>query len=192
MEEDRLSSKSSFFNETGKKILWISFLIFDKDVYKNSQIEVLKSLGELGHKTWLFGISSETKFSLKVGNFNLVSFPMRYKTLFTSIMYTLLLSIYLPFFVLFSKTDIVIVEPQNPSFLSLIPLRLFPKTRRPKLVLDIRSTPVDLNKSNLWAFNIGVRFGKKICDGMTTITPMMRAEVCERFKIDTFYHGRLV
>ena len=62
-------------------------------------------------------------------------------------------------------------------------MRLFPKSVRPKIVLDIRSTPVDIAKSNTLFFDIGVSVGKKISDGITIITPMMRTEVCNHFQI---------
>jgi glycosyltransferase involved in cell wall biosynthesis len=61
---------------------------------------------------------------------------------------------------------------------------MFPKPRRPKIVLDIRSTPVDGTQTGAVIFNIGIRMAKKLFDGMTIITPMMRNEVCNQFQID--------
>jgi glycosyltransferase involved in cell wall biosynthesis len=168
----------------GKKICWVSFLILDRDLHKTSQIEIMKSLAERGHETSLFGICSKEKFRSSMKNVRLISVPMRYISLLTALMYTFLLSIYLPFYLAFSKTDFVIVEPQSPVFLSLVPIRLFPKSIRPKIVLDIRSTPVDVAHSDTLFFDIGVSVGKKLSDGITIITPMMRTEVCNKFRID--------
>lgn len=169
---------------SGKKICWLSFLILDESLHKTSQIEIMKELSERGYKTCLFGIYSKEKFEFKSKNLDLISVPMRYVTLITAVLYTLMLSMYLPFYFAFSKTDYVIVEPQNPVHLSLLPIRLFPKSRRPKVVYDIRSTPVDTSWVFTFIFNVGVSVGKKLSDGMTIITPMMRKEVCNRFRLN--------
>jgi len=93
----------------------------------------------------------------------------------------------LPIFFLRSKPDIVVVEP-NVAILSLAPTLLFPKSQRPKLVLDIRSTPVKVKgfngSLNILFFNISVCIAKGFFQGITTLTPLMRKEICERFAID--------
>ena len=107
----------------------------DRDLHKTSQIEILSSLAERGHKTALFGISSKRKFASEK-KINVISIPMRYVPSLTSLLYSILLSLYLPFYLIFSKTDFVIGEPQSPAFVSLIPIRLLPKSRRPKILMD--------------------------------------------------------
>jgi hypothetical protein len=174
-------SNRTFF---GKKILWISSLVLDQALHKTSQIEILKGLSELGHKTSLLGLYSKERFESKDKNIDITAIPMRDISFLTSLMYTVLLFLYLPIHLAVSKVDFVIVEPQGPLFLSLIPVRIFPKPRRPKIVLDIRSTPVDGTQSGAVIFNIGIRMAKKLFDGMTIITPMMRNEVCNQFQID--------
>ena len=168
----------------GKKICWVSFLILDQALHKTSQIEIMKGLAQRGHKTSLFCVYSKEKFKPPTKDVHIISIPMRYISFLTTLMYTFLLSLYLPFYFSFSKTDFVIVEPQSPVLLSTIPMRLFPKSRRPKVVLDIRSTPVEKTLSSTLLFDIGVSVGRKISDGITIITPMMRTEVCNRFQID--------
>ncbi len=176
-------------NVRGKKICWISFLVLDKDLHKTSQIEILKSLAERGHQTSLFGTYSNERFESKIKNVQVISIPLRYISLLTALMYTVLLFISLPFYLAFSKTDYVIIEPQSPVFISLIPTRLFPKSRRPKVVLDIRTTPVDGTQTGQSLFKLSIYAGKKLFDGMTIITPMMRTEVCNQFQIDSATMG---
>ncbi|MCW4018862.1 MAG: glycosyltransferase [Candidatus Bathyarchaeota archaeon] len=167
-----------------KKICWLSFLVLDEVLYKTSQIEVLRGLAERGHKTTLFGVYSKEKFEPPTNKVRVVALPMRFISPITLLLYTLLLTLYLPFYLTFSKTDFVIVEPQDPVYISLIPIQLFPKSRRPKIIFDIRTTPVDGPGITRSLFGVGVAMAKKLGDGMTIITPMMRAEICDRFQIN--------
>ncbi len=168
----------------GKRILWVSCLILDRDLHKTTQIEILKSLAHRGHKTALIGLHSKKRFDANIENVKVTSIPMRSTSSLTMLMYTFLLFVYLPFYFVASKTDFVIIEPQSPLYFSLIPTRLLPKSQRPKIVLDIRSTPVDGTRTSTLIFNVGIYIAKKFFDGMTIITPMMRTEVCEQFQID--------
>jgi len=167
-----------------KRILWVSCLILDRDLHKTTQIEILRSLAQRGHKTALIGLHSKKRFDEKIDNVKITSIPMRSISALTMLMYTALLFIYLPFYFIASKTDFVIIEPQSPLYFSLLPTRLLPKSQRPKIVLDIRSTPVDGTQISKLIFDVGIHMAKRFFDGMTIITPMMRTEVCEQFQID--------
>jgi glycosyltransferase involved in cell wall biosynthesis len=83
-----------------------------------------------------------------------------------------------------SKPDFVIVEPRDPTFLSVLPTVLLPKSGRPKIILDIRSTPVKGGYMETLLFTTAVRMARRLFDGMTIITPMMRKEICDKFHID--------
>jgi glycosyltransferase involved in cell wall biosynthesis len=61
---------------------------------------------------------------------------------------------------------------------------LFPRSKRPKIILDIRSTPVLNGYTETLLFNTAICVAKKLFDGITIITPMMRKEICDKFHID--------
>lgn len=169
---------------SGKKICWISFLILDSDLYKTSQIEVLHSLAARGYKASLFGVYSRERYQSERKDVKVISIPLRYVPLLSAFMYTLLLFIYLPLYFAYSQPDIVIVEPADPVFLSVVSATLFPKSKRPKIILDVRSTPVKKGHTQTLLFTTAVRVAKRLFDGMTIITPMMKKEICDRFHIN--------
>jgi glycosyltransferase involved in cell wall biosynthesis len=102
-------------------------------------------------------------------------------------MYSVTLLFLLPLLVVFSRPDFVIMEP-DVSALGSIPTILVSKFKRVKFVLDIRSTPVEIvgfrgSIRKIW-FSVSVLLAKKLFDGMTIITPLMKKEVCSRFNIN--------
>ena len=79
------------------------------------------------------------------------------------------------------------MEP-NVHVLSAFPSILISKLRKVKFVLDVRSIPVETVGLNgylqkFWFF-VSIVIAKKLFDGMTIITPLMRKEVCENFNIN--------
>lgn len=174
---------------SNKKILWVSCLVLDRDLHKTSQIEILKALAQRGHKPALLGLYSKDKFGDNIEGVKITAIPMRSTSFLTMFIYTVFLFFYVPFRCITTKVDFVIIEPQSPIFLSLMPMRLLPKSQRPKMVLDIRSTPVDGSHASTLIFNMGVHVAKKFFDGMTIITPMMRTEVCNQFQINPLTVG---
>jgi glycosyltransferase involved in cell wall biosynthesis len=86
-----------------------------------------------------------------------------------------------------SKPDYVITEP-NVSIFGLEAALPFSILKRPKLVLDIRSTPVETKGLGgflqTFFFNASVFIARKQFDGITIITPAMKTEICQRFEIN--------
>ena len=95
----------------------------------------------------------------------------------------------LPFYMIVRQPDFVILEPKFGSPILAFEFRLFPRQLRPTLVLDIRSTPVEVNnfRRSLGrvAFNISVVAAKKVCDGITFATNGMKEEVCANFQLSS-------
>jgi glycosyltransferase involved in cell wall biosynthesis len=168
----------------GKRISWISFLILDKDLHKTTQLEFLQNLSQMGHTTSLFGIYSKKKFCIKTKGVTVNSIPLRYVSMLTSVLYTALMLVYLPFYSILSKQDFIIVEPREPTFLCVFSLLLFPKSVRPKIIMDARSTPVSGGLVEDALFTFAMKTSKTLLDGITIVTPMMRKEVCDKFNID--------
>ena len=181
-EQEMIGKKS--IDLRGKKICWISFLILDMALHKTSQIEILRSLAKRGHETSLFAVYSKERPQSNMKDVHLITIPLRYIPCLSSLMYTIFLFVYLPFQFMHSKPDFVIVEPHDPTFLSLLPTVLLPKSKRPKIIMDIRTTPLVTGYIKTLLFKTAIRITKKLFDGMTIITPMMRNEICDEFHID--------
>jgi len=182
------------FSEIGKsnnfrarKIVWLSFLILDMNLHRTSQLEILRSLKKRGHDTSLIAIRSKNVFPTRNSEVRITSVPLRYVPAISPLMFAIIAFFFLPFYIIVSKPDFIITEPDLPIF-SFIPALPFSWFKRTKLVLDIRSIPVETVgfrgfQQKFW-FGVSILVAKKLFDGMTTITPQMRKEICSTFQID--------
>jgi glycosyltransferase involved in cell wall biosynthesis len=166
-----------------RRIAWISFLVMDKDLHKTTQLEVLRSLAKRGHHVSLFATYSKKKFESGASDVKIIALPLRYISSLAAVVYTIFLSIFLMFYCVYSNPDFLIVEPREPTYFSVLPLCLFPKVARPKILLDIRSTPISGAFMENWLFTTAVKISKKLFDGITIITPMMKKEICDDFDL---------
>lgn len=175
--------------ETGpqrKSILWVSSLVLDRHLHKTTQIEILRAMSQRGYKVLLVASYSSRKTIDELKELPTVAIPLRYTPFVSTLFYVLCLLAYLPYLILRFEPDFIVVEP-NPTAISLIPLFMFPRSRRPKVILDIRSTPVNIVgvggylKSTF--FSISLRIAKKFFQGITIITSLMKTEVCKRFGV---------
>jgi len=174
-----------YMGSHGKRICWISNLVLDMHLNKTSQIEVLKSLAKRGHETSLFAVYSKERPQFNIEDVQLIPIPLRYVPYFSTLMYAIFLFIYLPFHFIYSKPDFVIVDSHELTFLSVLSTILFPKSKRPKTILEIRTTPVPGTVYiERLLFKSAIMTAKKSFDGMTIITPMMRNEICDKFNIN--------
>lgn len=170
-----------------KKIVWVSPLIVDIHLHKTSRLEILRALSERGHQVRLIAsYSSRNNPNERLGVPTLL-FPLRYFPSFSPSAYTILLSLVLPILFIRSRPDYAIIEPDVTVF-GMATTFLLPKSIRPKVILDIRSTPVNISglggflKS--FFFGIAVHVSKQFFQGITIITEMMKKEVCQVFHID--------
>jgi len=174
------------------KIVWISSLILDIHLHKTSRIEILRALAKRGHEVFLVATYSSKKRELELTDVPVISVPLRYVPFFSTCAYVLLLLLYLPLFFLRLKPDFVIVEP-DATILSIAPILLFPRSKRPKIVLDIRSTPVGIfgigGYLKTLFFNVALNTAKKFFQGITIITPLMKKEICENYDINSRFVG---
>ncbi|MGB9615269.1 MAG: glycosyltransferase family 4 protein [Fervidobacterium sp.] len=177
-----------------KRIVWVSFLILDADLHKISRLEILRSLAKKGHITELAAVYSRNKVMLQSENFpaSVIAIPLRYVPVISSILFSVILLFLLPFYIIVYKPDFVITEPdlQVISFIPAIPIF---RLKKIKLILDIRSTPVETYGIRGWLksffFNVSVLLAKTFFDGMTIITPYMKDEVCKRFNLNPEFVG---
>jgi glycosyltransferase involved in cell wall biosynthesis len=172
-------------NSRKKKIVWVSSLILDLDHHKTTQIEVLQALARRGYEVNLVASYSREKNQDELSDVHAILIPLRYIPLLSAFFYAAALLIYLPLLFLRLKPDFVIIEP-NPTSLSLAPIFPFPKASRPKIVLDIRTTPVSGARGHLKVlfFGITLYIAKRYFQGITIITDAMKKEVCKKYELD--------
>ena len=173
----------------GKKVTWISLLIFDS-LNTVSQREVLRHMGKDGYETCLFGIRSRRTFPSDE-HLQLILAPIRTVPVISSVAAIIVFSIYLPLFILVKKPNYIIASPNSSFLVFLLGLILSPM--RFKTILDIRTTlnaPRNLREYlNEFAFRLSVTLAKKHFDGMTTLTEGMRNEICSRFDVNRDFVG---
>jgi glycosyltransferase involved in cell wall biosynthesis len=175
-----------------RKIVWVSFLILDTFLHKISRLEILKSLTKLGYRTELLAVVSRKRFQGENQLVQVISIPLRYIPIMSCVMFSIALFFLLPFYIIFSKPDYIITE-SNFSMLSFIPAVPFSRLKKIKLVLDIRSTPVETFGVKGYfqhlRFCVSVIIAKKFFDGITIITPIMKEEICRKFNLNTRFVG---
>jgi len=115
-------------------------------------------------------------------NFGIHCIPLRYVRLLQPTLFSILLLAILPFYSLLKRPHFIITEP-GPASLAFVwkPLLSCLKTR---LVLDIRSTPVEstggLASLRALLFRISVVIADRLFDGMTAITEPMKEQVAKQ------------
>lgn len=180
--------KSSRSKQTG--IVWVGFLVLDLFLHKTTQLEILKHLAERGNKVCLFAMYSKNKFVIDDPNIHLISIPLRYIPVITRCLFAIILLICLPFYVAITRPRFIIVEP-GLTVLIFVWKPLI-SSLGGKIILDVRSVPVALRAHSsltvLW-FNFSVVVGRRIFDGITTITSPMKRELCKDFQIQPKFVG---
>jgi glycosyltransferase involved in cell wall biosynthesis len=176
-------------NSHEKRILLISCLILDFHLSKTTQLEILRALANRGHVVTLIAMRSKSQFQNENSKVHIISIPLRQVPIVSNIMYAAALLFFLPFYVLFSKPDYIITDSEVP-ILGLASIFLLSKLKGIKLVLDIRSTPVEIRPNirgfaKTFSFFISGHVARRLFDGITILTPSMMKEVCKKFGIDS-------
>jgi glycosyltransferase involved in cell wall biosynthesis len=98
----------------------------------------------------------------------------------------------LPYYIVFKRPTYIVTDP-NITILGFFAAPLLCHLSKVKLVMDIRSTPVEVsgivNRFLAFFFNVSVLFGKEAFDGMTVITNPMKLDVCNKFNINPNFPG---
>ena len=174
-------------NSRERKILWVSSIILDVHLHKTSLLGILKHLAERGDNITLIAMRSKNVFTNENSQVRIISVPLRYVPVVSPVMFAIVIFFLLPVYIINFKPNFIIARP-DVSILSLIPGLLFFKLKKIKLILDVRTTPVEtvqlrgfLRKLD---FVISILVAKKLFDGMTIITPLMKKEICNRFYVN--------
>jgi len=168
--------------------LWVSTTILDVFVHSSAIISVLKALARFGHKPSLIAVRSLNKFPNENSPDRIISVPLRFFPIISPLMFTVILMFFLPIYILYSRSDYIIFNPEVhilSCFSSIIPSKL----RNVKLVLDIRTIPVETNGIHGFLrhffFATSILIAKKLFDGITVITPSMKEKICADFSLNS-------
>jgi glycosyltransferase involved in cell wall biosynthesis len=172
------------------RILWIYPTTIDIFLHNTAIINCLDSLAQLHNNVYL--ISARSKQRLSPQNVATTLIPLRFIPLLSPAMFTVALFFYLPVKLLSAKPDVVVFAPDY-CIIDSIPVLSICKLKRIKCVLDIRSVPVETKgfrgQSEKYWFIFSISLAKKFFKGFTIITPQMRKQICDSYKIDNSIVG---
>jgi glycosyltransferase involved in cell wall biosynthesis len=174
-------------NSKRKSILWVSFTILDMFLHKTALLGITGQLADLGHNTFVIAVRSRNVSRVNDSKIRITTVPLRYVPIISPLMFTITVIFMLPVSIVLARPDVVIVEP-DIYVLGFLPVIPFFRLRKTKLVLDIRSIPVEIvglrGFLQDFSFSVAVLIAKKLFDGITIITPSMKKEVCNDFDLN--------
>jgi len=157
------------------KILFITY------GYDTSNKEINKSLRKIGNKV----ISLKIRNGIDDNQNENIIIPIIKLRLLSNFSFNLLLFFILPIYLLFNKTDVLIFDYN--SFMGIITSYPIAKLKRIKILMDIRSIPVDVNNFfgifRVLQYNLAMFFSKLLCDGFTFLTSPMAEKECRKYRI---------
>ena len=175
-------------NRANKKILWVSSLNLGVSLHKKSKIDIMESLTKRGYASSFISFRSNEFVQTKNSHIQLISIPLKSIAIISHVMYAIVLLLFMPLHILISKPDYIISDPNISIFSFALGFPLS-KLRNIKLILDIRSTPVEVSGFRGFLqtllFITSISFAKNHFNGITTITPLMKEEICKRFGINS-------
>jgi glycosyltransferase involved in cell wall biosynthesis len=147
-------------------------------------INILEQLALSGSRVSLLALRSKKAYKNTNKEIKIMAVPLRFMPFLSTFMFMVIQFFFLPIYVLFSKVSYVIYDP-DLHILSCFPLFLVTKLTRKKLVLDIRSVPVETvglrgYMRTFW-FSCSILVARKLFDGLTIITPSMKEKICNDY-----------
>jgi hypothetical protein len=107
--------------------------------------------------------------------------------LVSPVLFTIVLILFLPVFIVISRPDFIIFEPEV-HILSCFPGLFVSKFTKARSILDIRTVPVETVGfrgflREFW-FSVSILIAKKLFDGITIITSSMKEKICNDFHLN--------
>jgi glycosyltransferase involved in cell wall biosynthesis len=181
-----MGMKENTVTHCKKSILWVNFFHLDLE-FNKSALDIFQQFSRIGYQSSLIVARSTSK--PQIGNLlgRIFLIPLKRIPLILRAMYAILIFFFLPVYLLIFKPTFVVMQP-DVYVLSSVPSVLISKLLKVKFILDVRSIPVETAGlrgylQKFWFF-VSIIIAKKLFDGMTIITPLMKKEVCEDFNID--------
>ena len=152
-------------------ILIVRNVDIKKEHHINCEIQLVKALKKLGHKSKLIGIGDKNKFENE-----LISLKMPFnKRRF----YILKLILFLPIYCVIKKIDVIIVDVR--TILGTLIILIIKKIFAIKVIFDVRSIPVEMNLP--WDYKLSCVIANKYFDGATFITDGTKSYVENLIKV---------
>jgi len=155
-------------------IAWISKIESDMP-HKTSRLKMSEALIKRGHNLTLYMVKN---FGVK--NFrsdNVVYVPTIHFPILSGIFYGLIIFFYFPILLRRKKIDLIIIDSTKVSLPFVISLRIL----NIPLVLDIRTLPIDKDKS--FFFKLNIYLSRYVIDGITTITPELNTTLRDAYNL---------
>lgn len=175
-------------NFKAKSILWISSTPVDVFLHSSATLAVVNELANLHHKVSFLSVRSKRTPSIQNDQVHAFFVPLKFVPLVSSIMFAIVLFFLLPILLIASKPDYVVLDP-SVSIVGFLSGQFVSSFKKIRFILDIRSTPVETTGlrglATKFLFRLSVITAKKQFDGMTTITNLMRKEICHSFNIES-------
>lgn len=169
-----------------RKILWVCPTVLDVDLYKSSLLDILKHLGDRGNDTCLIAMRSRNLFQTKSSSVRVISAPLRYMPLVSQIMFAVMIFCFLPVYIVIFKPDFIVTVPDIS--IPFFPGLLISKFMKLKVILDVRSIPVETvgfqGFFQRFRFSTSIKMAKKLFDGVTIITYLMKKDICNTFDVE--------
>jgi glycosyltransferase involved in cell wall biosynthesis len=179
-------------NPQKKELIWVSCLYLDMFLHKTSRIEVLEHLAKRGYSVTLFVARSRKEYVTKDSSIDIVQVPLRHLPLLSTIAFTGIVTLFLPYYILFKKPTHIVTDP-NMTLLGFFGVSMLCRLKKIRLILDVRSTPVEVsgltNRLQSFFFSVSILIAKKVFNGMTIITNQMKEDVCSKFAVDRSFPG---
>ncbi len=172
---------------TAEKILWVNPIILDTQLYREFLINIMKQLTKMGHDSSLIAVRSKNKYQNEDPKLHITTVPLRYFPVISPSFFAFVILLYLPIYIVKSKPKFVIFEPDMAALASLSSL-FVSKLTKTKFILDIRSVPVESKGLRGFLFKFwyssSILTAKRMFQGITIITPLMKEEVCKNYLLD--------
>jgi glycosyltransferase involved in cell wall biosynthesis len=185
-------------NVQQRRIVWARNILLDVALHKTTEIGILQHLTERGYEIFFIAAHSKQRNKFKNPKIHLFSIPVgKSLPLVSRFIFTVVQFFSFPLYLIKVKPCFVIIDVD--SIFGLMPMLPICRLLGVKVVLDIRSTQTLIE--NLYrkvglhqylinlTFNTSVGIAKKKLDGMTTITALMKEEICYKFHIDPDWVG---
>lgn len=188
-----MPSKNSFQKTS---ILWIEPSHFDLDnsLHKMADLEVGKQLVKRNVSIYMMVMGSINQFSFSYKNSKMFTFsiPIKRYPLISALLYAFAQLFYLPYYLLALSPSVILIAP-DVSVLTILPILFISKVKGTRLIMDIRTVPVELRGfkgflQEFW-FSVSIIIAKRFFDAMTTITPLMKADLIKKYRIDKMKFG---
>lgn len=170
------------------RLALFTFQNMDKMFSKTVYVEMAKHLAKRGMNVDFFALRSRNPPQLSHSRVRFIVFPIRFFPIFTHLIYLTISAMILPFYVVIKRPRYIITEPRFGSTFFGLELKLFPRSIRPRAILDIRGTPVEVRnlRSSLGAlaFRFSVVPAKRIFHGLSVPTERMKKEICYNFHLN--------